>query len=265
MLYSSLLLVPGVCLVVALAATFSNWDSRIARVKLMQAGLAQTGPIMGLELPENSPSSAPGTGQRNMLIILVDQVAQRGSHLEGVWLAAQLPHRPQVTLLPLYPQATLETSNSGGIPVEEFGLQPGGVPVPGFLEAIRKKDFKWDALLLVDRVALARFIELAGGMETTRGRLDGALAVAKLPAASESLQEALRGQAVLASELCRMAPQFFPAFRQAERWNEIKDHVYAEPGFGQFVDNLAEMGDYGGALTCELPTLQEAFQHVPAN
>jgi hypothetical protein len=260
LLYGSLLFLPVACLATTLVLVVSAAAQRLARART-----ARPVPVEALAAPVDNPTQAPGARQQNTLVILVDQLAPKGSHLEGVWLAAWLPNRPKVTLLPLYPSAALEATDPAGLPVELFGLAPDGAPAPSFLDAIRTKDFRWDNLMVVDRVALARFIEMAGGVDVADKRLDGAMAVAKLPSAAESRQEALRSQAALATELCRMAPQIFPAYLQADRFNEIKGHVYTDPEFGQIVAGLAELRDDGGSLSCELPTLQEAFRHVPAN
>jgi len=210
-------------------------------------------------------SQATGTGQRNTLLILVDQLSAKGSHLEGVWLVAQLPHHPQVTLLPVYPSVSLDAQAQDMLPVDLFSLTLEGVPSPAFLDAIRSKDFWWDDLLVLDRVALAEFVDLAGGVDLAHGRLDGALAVAKLPAAAESSQEALKGQSMLAGELCRKASQIISAYNQAAAINNFPGHVYSEPELGQIFANWSEVGEYGSSLSCQLPTLQEAFRHAPTN
>ncbi len=91
------------------------------------------------------------------------------------------------------------------------------------------------------------------------------MAVAKLPSVAESQLDALKSQAFLAIDLCDKVPRIVAAFERADQLREVQGHLYSVPDFGQILSGWSEMRDYGGSLSCELPTLQEAYRHVPAN
>jgi hypothetical protein len=83
------------------------------------------------------------TGQRNLLLIVVDRQGER-AQLEGVWLGVILPPTPRLLWLPIYPSAS-------ALDVAAAFALADGVPVEAFWETLRERQLWWDTSLVVGR------------------------------------------------------------------------------------------------------------------
>jgi hypothetical protein len=158
-------------------------------------------------------------------------------------------------MLPLYPG-----SLQGGSLLDKqlsslFGLEPDGSPTSEFLQAVQSKDFWWDSLFLLDRLSLARLVELAGGVELDGEKMDGEQAVAWLPSARETPQAALVAQAALAHELCEKSPLIFSGDGMVKNLESVFGQTYLTPGLA---DGIAgwRLPEPASRLFCELPTFR---------
>jgi hypothetical protein len=218
---------------------------------------------VGIKLPVIASAPATATsyplanGQKNLLVILVDQLESRSPHLEGVWLCVYIPSMPHLTLLPLYPAAFGGTNRSDETLASLFNFEADRKPASAFLEAIRSKGLWWDNTLVLDKIGVAKIVEISGGVDLGTGYINGEQAIARLPAAAESPRPALLGQGVLIRELCRRASSLLINIDPVRTLEQLSSHMVSDFSTDDLESGWYRMRDYGGELNCEFPTLQE--------
>ena len=95
-----------------------------------------------------------GNGQRNLLIITVDQLEFSDPVLESIWLLITYPEIPKLTLVPVYPAAKIE-STSGRPPwIQLFSMNTNQTPNKEFLEVLHEQ-FYWQDYLVIDKMGVS--------------------------------------------------------------------------------------------------------------
>jgi hypothetical protein len=197
------------------------------------------------------PTPAAANGQRNILVIGVDDLNSSQPHLESVWLILYIVDRPQITLLPIYP----------GLPAEKFSplfkVGPDGAPDPVFLEALLEHGLWWSGYILLDEVALAEVIEAASRQSSKdRNSLSGVRAVAEVPPPWEDPQRSLSGQIHLAQYLCSQLDGSNPGLDIASLLELIPRHATTDLNLTRRAAELRHLLADPQGLSCEFPTLQ---------
>ena len=91
--------------------------------------------VPGIKL--DSSGAAPN-GQRNILLIGVDQLDNATPHLEGLWLLMNVAASNQITLLPLYPATPGKEVMDPAQLISRFHLDSNGYPDTDFLSIIQE-------------------------------------------------------------------------------------------------------------------------------
>jgi len=203
--------------------------------------------------------------QRNILLVLVDDLAEEIPNLEGVWLVVYLPPDPRLTFLPIFPAFPIQQETLDSSLVKLFGLSQHGKLAPSFLEAIKAKDFWWDENLVFDRVSLAVLIELAGGMDTGQGLVNGTQVIDQLPETWKDPRGAMEHQVLIASGICQNLGTLLTNPDTARLLELLSGRTYSQSDFLEHFPGWSYLLEYGGTFSCEFPTLNGISSLIPSD
>jgi hypothetical protein len=195
------------------------------------------------------------TGQRNLLIIGVDDLTSSEPHLRSVWLVIYFPGELDLTFVPLYP------TTRNGIPFidpeleNSFGLDRGGGPSAPFFDFLGKSVW-WDNYLLMDEIALADGIYFLGGVAIGGEKLDGRQVFNSISAANEDLLKVLEIQVKLLDSICNQVALGTLPEGIEKQLSRLADHYRSDLDLYTFVNEWRiSISKSDKSLSCEFPTL----------
>lgn len=200
----------------------------------------------------------PTTGQRNLLVVGVDNLTAAHPQLEGAWLVMYFQGKPDITLLPVNPQPT-EMSNrpSTGLNTN-FSLDENGIPSHDFLEKLNHQVW-WNNYIVIDKTGLIGLINLVGGMQVGNQHLTGAQVLAKMTSSWEDSGSAYVGQARLLSHLCEQARSSSFSLEQiAAMLKQIDTHLATDLDIIKDLDTWLNKSNNSFSLSCEFPLLSSS-------
>jgi hypothetical protein len=95
-----------------------------------------------------------GNGQRNLLIITVDQLEFSDPFVESIWLLITYPEFPKLTLVPVYPAAKIESTSGRPSWIKLFSMNANQTPNKEFLEVLHEQFF-WQDYLVIDKKSVS--------------------------------------------------------------------------------------------------------------
>lgn len=96
--------------------------------------------------------AAPENGQRNLLIISVDEF-DRAPQLQSAWLLMYFPGMSPVTLVPVQPAPSELAHEDNKQLSQRFDLTAAGKPTADFFQALAEQNIWWDGYMVIDEVA----------------------------------------------------------------------------------------------------------------
>ncbi|MBN1665976.1 MAG: hypothetical protein JW862_02770 [Anaerolineales bacterium] len=96
---------------------------------------------------------APQTGQHNLLLIGTNQIDSSETELQSVWLLIYFTDKPEITLLPIFPDPNRSIPNNQRLS-QAFQLNSNLEPRPEFWQALHDTTSTWwDGYILIDELA----------------------------------------------------------------------------------------------------------------
>lgn len=242
----TVLLIVLLCLVALLLTAFSWSYVRLpSQQNAPKAAAIHTAAYLG----------RPDNGQKNLLLIVVDQLEESEPDLLGAWMLIYAPSGLRVTFMPIYPtgsEASLDVAQA-------FGLEKARDPSAAFKQVLESQGLWWDNYLVVDQAILAALVELSGGIDLGNGHSNGQQVVGLLPIAEQDSQTALELQARIAKGICQ---RFDNTLQNASPETIIElfvggalsPSVHSDLTPEQLLASWTRMRGAGG-LVCEFPTL----------
>lgn len=225
------------------------------------AASAVTGPggstsLAGLEpgMKLDSTGTAPN-GQRNILLIGVDQLGIETPHLEGLWLLMNVAASNKVTLLPLYPATPGKEVLDSAQLASRFRLDSNGNPNADFLSIIQEADFWWSNYFVLDQTGLAQLIDYNQGVNLGGGPVGGGQAVASLASANGDGLAALNSQAVLIQAVCNQQSAKLISADLRQVFTLLSGHYQTDLKLKTLISEWQKPLTSSGQITCEFPTL----------
>jgi hypothetical protein len=197
LLASVILLVAGSLGISSIMIGHQPDESNLSELSYVHPGETETAPV-------EATSYSSDEKQSNLLIILVDSLAEKKPELKGVWLAGQVVSVPQIIFLPLYPSSrTVEADLS----VDFFDLDADGRPTKIFFEFLSSKNVWWNHYVVIDEDSLADMLALINALDRNGEPLNRERVGDLLSKSAQSPDAIIKTQASIASELCRYAPE----------------------------------------------------------
>ena len=197
-------------------------------------------------------------GQRNILVIGVDNLNTPQPRLESVWLILYIIDRPQVTLFPIYPAPSAEILG----PL--FKITPEGAPDPVFLEALLAQGLWWSSYILLDEAAMAEVVEAASSLSAkNRNSISGVRAVAEVPPVWEDPDGSLIGQISLAQTICRQLNGSPSRLDISYLLDLIPRHASTDLNLTRAAAELESLLSDPDGLSCEFPNIRIGSDRSP--
>ena len=239
-------------------------------ISFMVGGILAAGAVTGSEGPAaqtilepnirlDSSGAAPN-GQRNILLIGVDQLDSPSPRLEGLWLLMNVTSSNRITLLPLYPapagKGVVDTTQL----LTYFRLNSNGYPDPEFLAVIQQSDFWWSNYFVLDQAGLAQLIDYNQGVNLGGGPVGGSQAVASLASASSDGLAALNSQSVLIQAICNQQSGNLISADLRQVYALLSGHFNTDLKLKTLISEWQKPFSNGGQVMCEFPTLASGQQ-----
>jgi hypothetical protein len=183
-------------------------EANLAPATATQSPTAQAEPVPSSQVvsadealrPAPELATAPN-GQRNLLVLVVDDLKHKNPALRSAWLVLYLPPSPRLTLAPIYP-AVLQNPQPepDAALAAAFDISRAGVLSPNFVQALEDYDIWWSQYIVLDATSLALLIDLSGGVDLGSGTQTGEQALASLQ--DKAGLDQLASQADLVYALC---------------------------------------------------------------
>jgi hypothetical protein len=200
-------------------------------------------------------SGAAPNGQRNILLIGVDQLDSQAPRLEGLWLLMNVSSSNRITLLPLYPappgKEVLDTNQL----ISHFRLDLNGNPDPDFLTVIQQADFWWSNYFVLDQAGLAQLIDYNQGINLGGGPVGGSQAVASLASASTDGLAALNAQSLLIQAICNQQSSKMLSADLRQVFSLLSGHYQTDLRLKTLISEWQRPLINSGQVMCEFPTL----------
>jgi hypothetical protein len=243
----TLMALVGMLVLVMLTLTAFSWAFASQPNRLMPDQVATIQGAAHLKRPAN--------GQKNLLLILVDDLSGNDPSLQGAWMLINAPSGRKVTFMPVYPTGSEQSGDLERL----FNNPADEVPSGAFLGALEAQGHWWDNYLVVDQATLAALVDLSDGIDIGNGRLNGQQVVGLLSIAGQDDQTAQDFQARLAQGICRRLNSTlqnigFEAITGILTGEGAPDQASSDLSREALQASWSGMQAAGG-LECEFPTL----------
>jgi hypothetical protein len=227
------------------------------------------GNLENLALPgpaEPKQLSILGSGQRSILVVVVDALESDEPNLESAWLVLYLPENPRITLMPVFPTISRDIGSDENI-VKRFAVDRSiGPPVlsEDFLNYMKDMEFWWSGYILMDNEAL-RQISVSLVAPGTQGKWkpageDSEVANSptplQLPLVWEAGRTSAAEQARYFQELCKRAAHYTTSGSEVIHFDIpdlIPDHFNLDFYIEQLNMEIKALTKHGSSLSCEFP------------
>lgn len=203
----------------------------------------------------------PSEGQNNLLLIGANLDEESPHQLQSVWLVIYFTDKPQVTLIPIFPDPSGSIENNRRL-AQAFQIKNELQPPPEFWQALDSvASTWWDGYILVDEFAAIKLIDSMGGIQLGSEQLRAVQIVGDIPAWQLDAQANLRKQTLLMAGLC----ESFSKEIQTTDFKSIleigSDHFKTDLELHQLMVDwmyIAQMEEF----ECRMP-LSEQAQYLP--
>jgi hypothetical protein len=185
-----------------------------------------------------------GNSQRNLLVLIVDNIQSPRSRLEGVWLLITAADTHQLILVPVYPGQ----ANWSEPLKSNFALTDELQPTTGFLDLLTDMVL-WDHYLLIDRDGINSILATTG--QYKRQASDTSISNANNDADQLTLEE----QTSLWGSICTSIAGIIDRDELEAYFYRISQLVTTDLPWSD--STLLSLGGTGAGeqITCEFPTL----------
>ena len=198
-----------------------------------------------------TPATMPENGQRNILVIGVDDLNREKPKLAGIWLVVYFPENPDIIFAPIFPNPINRSGIDNAKLIDSFSLNKDDSPSRTFIEQLHQKHLYWHSYFVVDSYAVAetvKFIMNLGGNEqySDKNPID--------PIAwSDEISPSLNNQSDLLRNLCIQAKNIEDDIDFSRILNRINKHIYTDMDMISMIHDLRGLMSQESDLVCEFP------------
>ncbi len=191
-------------------------------------------------------------GQRNILVITVDQMEESLPILEGIWIIGYLPQNSHLAVLPVYPSHPESAAMDKEV-VDTFRMvidHGQTAPHESFLNNLRNRNLWWSGYMVLDKVAWGQIVkEAKPGIDQE----DQAL-LSRLTPTQDDPAASFYGQAALFQEMCWSISRQDADLPFESLLPLIPQHASSNLSFERLMDDLRILRRSSGNLVCDFPT-----------
>ncbi len=196
------------------------------------------------------------SGQRNTLLVVVNDGEDFKPELRSVWLILELPDKQSLTLIPLYPGALKNYAVHDQVLEQTFAIIDNHHLNESFLSHLTELNIWWNDFVLVDDFIVGNFFEMTNGST-----------VAGLPVTAEDIQSGnypaadnksarLEFQVGLMKYFCQkisLAP-LHPSYQQI--MDVLPSHAISSLKNNELLARFTSINQLTSAVDCKFPTLK---------
>lgn len=234
-------------------------------INLRVSGQAQGLPVVASPV-QPGKNGVAANGQRNLLLIGVDELESTNPQLKSVWLVLQIAtHSPQrFTLVPLYPAVGDQVLVAQEQLQASFRLDANGAVQQKFFDEIKAADFWWSNYLVIDQAGLAELIDLGGGIDLGHGSLKGKQVTQLLTAPELQADTALGAQAAVFQAVCSQSAEKLLSLDAKKIFQKLGGHLRTDLEIERLTQEWQMPLILAGRPSCEFPTLQASQMQIGA-
>lgn len=213
-------------------------------------GKAYLSQIMRVNQAGTEKSIIMGNGQRNLLVIGVQDLTAPEPVLESIWLLILYPRDANISLLPIFP-----VPDGGVIPqnnalMKSFSLSSQHIPESFFFDQLRQQ-FWWDNYILIDKAGLSNVLDIIHQFSSAKlGTI-----LESIPSTWENPNEALQRQTELLKTACKQLERLPNSIKSEILIQQIDDQIYSDLNWSEFIRGWSSNRPVGYQIECEFPTL----------
>lgn len=191
-----------------------------------------------------------GNGQRNLLVIGVQDLISPEPVLESLWLLILFPRDANISLIPIFPNPDSEIFPQYNSLMKSFSLNSQQIPEPIFLDQLRQQ-YWWDSYILIDKVGLSKVLEVIHHFSSVNlGTI-----LESIPSVWENPNEALQRQTDLLKIACKQLERLPISTKSEILIQQMEDQFYSDINWTELVQAWSSRKSVGYPLECEFPTL----------
>ena len=195
------------------------------------------------------------SGQRNTLLLVVDDGFETKPQLRSIWLLLELPDKPSFTLIPLYPAAVKNHAIHDLVLEDSFAINEKGNLDESFLAQLDELNIWWNDFILIDDYILGSLFELTNGSSIAGKPVTGADIRSGNYPSVESKSDQLKVQVELLQYFCQkisLAP-LHPNYQNTIA--SFSSHAITSLENEDLVTRLALLNQLSNKVNCNFPTL----------
>jgi hypothetical protein len=206
------------------------------------------------ELSHKAPINLT-SGQRNTLLVLVNDGLEPTPQLRSIWLLLELPGKTSFTLIPLYPAAVKNYAIHDRVLEQSFAVNDNRTLDESFLTNLSKLNIWWNDYLVIDDYILGSLYELTNGSSIDGKKVSGDDIRSGGYPSAQSKTEQLNQQVFLIKYFCQkitLAP-LHPNFQNSVA--SFSSHTISSLKNDNLAQWLVEINHISTTISCDFPTL----------
>jgi hypothetical protein len=201
----------------------------------------------------NSPPSVPANGQRNILVIGVDDLEKQNPRLASIWLLIYFPEKPDITFVPIFPDPIKSSISVNSNLVESFALNEDKSPNDDFVEQLNQKQLWWHGYVVIDSYTVdevVNFFNQLNEEENLENR-----SISRLSRLDEFPPEIVV-QTDLLNQLCIQAATLTDGTDISRILNLVPTHFRTDMSMVSIIQDWHSLASSESELICEFPILR---------
>lgn len=195
-----------------------------------------------------------GNGQRNLLVIKVNQLDSPDPALESIWLLITHPEIPNLTLVPVYPTAKIDSTSGEPTWIKLFSITANQIPNEEFLNALHEQ-FLWQNYLIIDAKGASAVQKILQQYSEKfhSGEIHSDQNI--LPASNSDIGISLEKQIKEWNTVCHEITSITDLSKIDELLLQISPYIHTNINWDDIVQQWALASHEDFHLGCEFPTL----------
>ena len=205
------------------------------------------------EKPALISTQARGNGQHNLIVLIVDKLADHQPKLEGFWLLITIPENPELTLVPIFPNSQDELPSMPSYSAA-FAMTAANQPGARFLDLLTEQVL-WDHYLIIDRNDASSILNYLETASTNVTNTQISVSTAINSDAGSTYELTLDQQIQLWQTACSNLTNFSKTNEIETLFNQLSSYIETNLNWDQLPLNSWAAANEEVKVECDFPTL----------
>jgi hypothetical protein len=202
----------------------------------------------------NTTHAMPTNGQRNILVIGVDDLESDQPKLAGIWLMLYFPEKPNITFVPIFPDPRSKSSSKGLISNESLVLNEDSSLKYEFVNKLQRKNLWWHGYVVMDAYAVAEVFALFNQTNQKNSvKYGNSITDWVLPG---EFPQSIAAQMNLISMFCRKSSYLTGGTDISRIVSLVPNHIRTDMNMTSFIQDWRHFIASESELNCDFPIYQ---------